>query len=194
MSIGGDFLSDIRASLLPVELVLGFCLAPRPFVPGRPRGRGEPGQLARGGVDAVQALAVAALSGLCEPRFQVQDERAHDGGAGADDAKVDFQDAGQSIADADPGVVVGENLPGVRGADDADGAGDDAEAHEEVEGDFGTEFEAGVPEEENGEGGADEVCYYGEDCGQSVIVLPHRFLTDILSSSGVSGLGVTSPP
>ncbi len=96
---------------------------------------------------------------LCESGSQVQDKRAHYRGASADDCEIDFQNAGQGVSDADPGVVAGENLPGVGGADDADGAGDDAETHEEIEGDFGAEFEAGVPEEEDGEGSADEVCY-----------------------------------
>ena len=91
---------------------------------------------------------------------QVQDERAHYRCAGADDCEVDFQNAGQGVADTDPGVVIGEDFPGVGGADDADDAGDDAEAHEEVEGYFCAEFEAGVPEEEDWEAGADEVCYY----------------------------------
>lgn len=100
------------------------------------------------------------LSRLGEPRSQVEHKRAHYRSAGADDCEIDFQDAGQGVADADPGVVAGEDFPGVGGADDADDAGDDAETHEEVEGDFGAEYEAGVPEEEDGEGGADEVCYY----------------------------------
>lgn len=94
-----------------------------------------------------------------EPRSQVQDQWAHYRGAGADNCEIDFQNTGEGIADADPGVVAGEDLPGVGGADDADDAGDDAEAHKEVEGDFGAEFEAGVPKEEDGEAGADEVCY-----------------------------------
>ena len=101
-----------------------------------------------------------ALSHLRKPSSQVQDERAHYRGTGADDCEIDFQDAGQGVAYADPGVIAGEDFPRVGGTDDADGAGDDAEAHEEVEGDFGAEFEAGVPEEEDGKGGADEVCYY----------------------------------
>lgn len=160
MSACGDFLSDIRASRLPVEFILRFRLAPRPLVPGCLRRRGEPSQLARGRLGAVQTLTVVTLSRLRELRFEVQDERAHDGGAGADNGEVDFEDAGQGISDAHPGVVVGEDFPRVGGPDDADGAGDDAEAHEEVKGDFGAKFEAGVPEEEDGEGGADEVCYY----------------------------------
>ena len=99
-------------------------------------------------------------SRLGQPCPQVQDKWAHYRGAGADDCEIDFQDAGQGVADADPGVVVGKDFPRVRGADDADYAGDDAEAHEEVQGYFSAEFEAGVPEEEDGEAGADEVCYY----------------------------------
>lgn len=159
MSAGGDFLSDIRASRLPIQLIVRFRLPPRPLVPGCLRRRGEPSQLARGRLGAVQTLTAVSLSHQRELCFQVQDQRTHDGGAGADDGEVDFEDAGQGVADANPGVVVREDFPRVGGADDADGAGDDTEAHEEVEGYFGAEFEAGVPEEEDGEGGADEVCY-----------------------------------
>ena len=157
LSVGGHFLSDVRAPRLPVELIERFRLPPRPLVPRRLARRDEPGQLARGRLGAVEALAVSAFPRPRDARSQVQDEGPHDGGAGADDCKVDFEDAGEGVADADPGVVVGENLPGVRCADAADDAGDDAEAHEEVEGDFGADFEAGVPEEEDGEAGADEV-------------------------------------
>ena len=116
--------------------------------------------MARPGLFTVQALAIFLGSGLDESRSQVQDKWAHYRGAGADDCEIDFQNPRQSVPHSNPSVVVGENLPGVRGADDAYGACDEAEAHEEVECDFGPDFEAGVPEEKDGEGGADEVCYY----------------------------------
>lgn len=135
------------------------------------RGRGEPGRLARGRLYAVQALAVFPLSGLGESSSKVEYQRAHYGGAGADDGEIDFQNTGEGVSDPDPGVVVGEDLPGVGGADDADGAGDEAEAHEEIERDFGAEFEPGFPEEEDGEGGADEVGYYREDCCWLVMIV-----------------------
>ena len=160
MSTGGDFLPDIRTPRLPVQLVLRFPLPPRPFIPGGLRRRGEPGQLARGRLYAIQALAIATASRLRDSCSQVQDKWAHYRGTGADDCEVDFQNAGQGVADTDPGVVVGEDFPGVGGANDADDAGDDAEAHEEVEGYFCAEFEAGVPEEEDWETGTDEIRYY----------------------------------
>ena len=159
MSSNRDLLPDIRASRLPVQLILRFRLPPWPLIPRSLRRRGEPGQLARGRLNAIQALTILTVSRLRNLRFQVQDQWAHYRGAGADDSEIDFQNAGQGVADTDPGVVVGEDFPGVGGADAADDAGDDAKAHEEVEGYFGAEFEAGVPEEEDGEGGADEVCY-----------------------------------
>ena len=159
MSTGRDLLPDIRAARLPVQLILRFRLPPRPLVPRSLGRRGEPGQSARGRLYAVQALAVTTVSRLRDLCFQVQDQWAHYRGAGANDSEIDFQNAGQGVPDADPGVVVGQDFPGVGGADAADDAGDDTEAHEEVEGYFGAEFEAGVPEEEDGEGGTDEVCY-----------------------------------
>ena len=160
MSTGRDLLPDIRASRLPVQLVLRFRLPPRPLIPRSLRRRREPGQLARGRLDTIQALTIMAVSRLRNLCFQVQDQWAHYRGAGADDAEIDFQYAGQRISDTDPGVVIREDFPRVGGADATDDAGDNAEAHEEVEGYFGPEFKAGVPEEEDGEGGADEVCYY----------------------------------
>lgn len=100
------------------------------------------------------------LSRFRKPRSQIQYQWAHYRGAGTDDCEIDFQNTSEGVTDADPGVVAGEDFPGVRGSDDANGAGDDAEAHEKVESYFGADFEAGFPEEEDGEGGADEVCDY----------------------------------
>ena len=53
------------------------------------------------------------LSRLDEPRPQVQDQWAHYRGTGADDCEVDFQNAREGVTDADPGVVAGEDFPGV---------------------------------------------------------------------------------
>ena len=160
MSTSGDLFSDIRASRLPVQLVLRFRLPPRPFIPRCLRRRGEPGQLARGSLYTIQALTITTLSRLRDSCFQEEDKWSHYRSTGADDPEVDFEDAGQGVSDTDPGIIVGEDFPRVGGTDDADGAGDDAEAHEEVQGYFSAEFKAGVPQEEDWEGGADEVCYY----------------------------------
>ena len=171
LGVGGDLFPNVRAPRLPVQFVLRLRFPPRPLIPWRLRGRHEPGQLARGRPDAVQALAVAALPRLRHPRLQVQVQRPHDRGAGADDGEVDLEDPRQRVPDPDPGVVVREYLPGIRRAHDADDAGDDAEAHEQVQGDLGPEFEPGFPQQEDGEAGADEVGHYGEDCaGQSFIM------------------------
>ena len=51
----------------------------------------------------------------------------------------------------------------------------------------------GVPEEEDGESGADEVCYDGEDWRRSVIAPVHPLLTDTIEV-GSLGPGEDSPP
>ena len=160
MSTGGDFFPNIRASRLTVQLILRLGLPPRSFIPRCLRRRGEPGQLARGRLYAIQALTITAISRLRDLCFQVQDQGSHNRGAGADDCEVDLQNAGQGVSDTNPCIVVGEDFPGIRSADDADDASNDAKAHEEIKGDFGAKFEAGIPEEEDWEGGADEICYY----------------------------------
>lgn len=73
-------------------------------------------------------------------------------------ADVDFEHAAKGIRDTGPGDVVAcKSERGRSGAGDGDEAGDDAEAHEAAEGEFGAGADVEVAEEEGGEEGAEEV-------------------------------------
>lgn len=96
------------------------------------------------------------------PSAQVPHGPDH-GRAGRDDAQVDFQHAAEGVGDTLPGLVIGFDFIGEGGADDADGGGEKAEAHEEVEGESLASGEFHVADEEDGEEGADDVGDDGED-------------------------------
>lgn len=112
---------------------------------------------------ADRIIAAGALLPRVELAAAEQIQGPEDGRVGAEDADVDL---GQAPAD------VGDDLPrdvgldeGARegGADGAAGGRDDAEAHEGAEGELGPERHLQLAQEEDGEGGADEVGEDGED-------------------------------
>ena len=96
------------------------------------------------------------------PSPQVPHRPDH-GRAGGDDAEIDLHHAADGVGDALPARVVGFDLVGEGGADGTDGSGEEAEAHEEVEGDSLAAREFHIADEEDREEGADDVGDDGED-------------------------------
>ena len=75
------------------------------------------------------------------------------------DAEEDFPRAPVPVWDAYPCRVVGYILPVKDCAHDGERAGDDAEAHEGAEADFGAEADLDFTQDEDGEGGEEEIGY-----------------------------------
>ena len=98
-----------------------------------------------------------------DARMHVAGKGLQDRNAGGDVADVDLEDARHGIGDPDPGEILRFHLPRRGGARDCDAARDDAEAHEAAEGELAAGLDFEVAQQDDGEGGADEVGDEGED-------------------------------
>ena len=92
-----------------------------------------------------------------DARAHVAREGPQERDASGDVPDIDLEDAGHGVGDGDPGQIGRLDLPGGGGAGDGDGPRDEAEAHEAAEGELGAGRDVQVPEEEDGESGAEEV-------------------------------------
>lgn len=98
-----------------------------------------------------------------DARTHVAAERFQHRDAGGDVSDVDLEDARHGVGDTDPGYISGFDLPRRRRSGDRDRPRDDAQAHQAAQGDFAPLPDMQVPQEDDGEGGADEVGDEGED-------------------------------
>ena len=120
-------------------------------------------------------------------RIPPRDARTHvpakglqDRDAGGDVADVDLEDARHGIGDPDPGQVLGLDLPRRRRPGDGDPARDDAQSHQAAQGDLALRLDLELPQQDDGEGGADEVGGEGEDALRDEYV-HHRCLGETFS-------------
>lgn len=116
-----------------------------------------------------------------DTRVQVPDEGFQDRDAGGDVTNVDLEDPRHGIGDPDPGQIVRLDLPRRRHPRYRDPARDDAQAHQAAQGDLALLLDVEVPQEDDGEGGADEVGDEGEDA------LGDEYVHDHLQGEAMAG-------
>lgn len=96
-------------------------------------------------------------------RMHVPDKRFQNRDASGDITDIDFENPRHGIRHPNERQVFRLDLPRRRRPGNRDPARDDAQSHQAAQGDFGLLSDFEVPQEEDGEGGADEVGGEGED-------------------------------
>ena len=108
-----------------------------------------------------------------DARVQVPAQGFHDRDAGGDVTNVDLEDLRHGIWYPDPGQIVRLDLPRRRHPRYRDPARYNAQAHQAAQADLALSLDVEVPQEDDGEGGADEIGDEGEDALRDEYVHDH---------------------
>ena len=115
-------------------------------------------------------------------RVHVPSEWLQDRYASGNIPNIDLEYPRHGIRDPDPRQILRLDLPRRCRPRDGDAAGDDAEPHQTAQRDFALQFDVQVPQEDDGERRADEVCEEGEDA------LGDEYVHDCLLGHAFSGI------